>query len=461
MAQSKLHIAMNPWFAFGHLNAFLHLSNLIAARGHRISFLTPKKAQAKLEDFNNHPDLIKFIPLTVPHVEGLPVGAETTNDVPDHQGSLIMTAMDKTRPEVEAILKDLKPDVVFFDFTYWLPEVTKQLGIKSLQYCITSASTVAYILVRSSTKLDEGQQLTEDELMKPPADFPPSSTITLHRHEARALSFTTHRTYGEGISFHERIVYALRDADGYGFRSCREIEGTYCDYIENHFKKPSILFGPTIPQLPTTPLDENKAKWLGQFKPGSVVFCAFGSECVMEKNNFQELLLGIELTGLPFFIGLKPPSGTETIDEALPEGFKERVQGRGIVEGGWIQQLQIMAHPSVGCFISHGGLSSVTEALVNNTQLVIIPQRGDQYIIARLMSGDMKVAVEVEMREEDGWYSKENVCTTVKSVMDEGNETGKQIRANKLKLKEFLLDENLESTYLDSALDRLKETLLK
>ncbi|PIA35063.1 hypothetical protein AQUCO_03600014v1 [Aquilegia coerulea] len=435
MAQSKLHIAMYPWFAFGHMTAFLHLSNQIAAKGHRISFLTPKKAQAKLEAFNSHTDLIQFIPLTVPHVEGLPDGAETTNDVPDHQ--------------------------VFFDFTYWLPEVTQQLGIKSVQYCITSASTVAYILVRSSTKLDEGHQLSEDELMKPPEDFPPGSTITLHRHEARSLSHTTHRQYGEGISFHERLVYALRDADGYGFRSCREIEGTYCDYIGNHFNKPSMLFGPTIPKLPTTPLDENWAKWLGQFKPSSVVFCAFGSECVMEKNQFQELLLGIELTGLPFFVGLKPPAGTETIDEALPEGFKERVQERGIVEGGWIQQPQIMAHPSVGCFISHGGLSSVTEALINNTQLVIIPQRGDQYIIARLMSGDLKVAVEVEIREEDGWYSKENVCTAVKTLMDEGNETGKQVRANKLKIKEFLLEDNLDSTYMDSALEQMKETLLK
>ncbi|KAF9588174.1 hypothetical protein IFM89_007863 [Coptis chinensis] len=461
MDQSTLHIVMYPWFAFGHMNSFLNLANKFALRGHRISFFTPTKAQAKLEPSNAYPNLIRFIPIVVPHVEGLPVGAETTADVPDDKGSLIMTAMDRTRPDVEVALKELKPDLVFFDFTYWLPSVTRPLGIKSVQYCITSTATVAYILVPASSRLDKGLQLSEEELMNPPPDFPPNSSIKLHRHEARSLSHTTYRQYGDNISFHERLVYSLRDADAFGFRSCKEIEGPYCDYVGNHFGKPTLLLGLTLPTPPSTQLEEKWAKWLNQCKPGSVIFCAFGSECVMEKNQFQELLLGFELTGLPFFVALKPPTGTNTVDEALPEGFKERVQGRGIVEGGWVQQQHIMAHPSVGCFVGHSGLSSVTEALINNPQLILIPQRGDQYIIVRLMSGDLKVAVEIEAREEDGWYTKENVCNAVNTVMDENNETGKQVRANRLKLKEFLLRDDLEASCIDTSLEKMKAMVKK
>ncbi|PQM35992.1 UDP-glycosyltransferase 79B6-like [Prunus yedoensis var. nudiflora] len=84
-------------------------------------------------------------------------------------------------------------------------------------------------------------------------------------------------------------------------------------------------------------LEERWAKWFPGFEPRSVVFCAFGSQCALEKDQFQELVLGFELTGLPFFLALKSPVGCATIEEALPHGFEERVNKRGVVFGGWVQ----------------------------------------------------------------------------------------------------------------------------
>ena len=74
---SKLHVAMFPWFAFGHITPYLHLSNKLAERGHRVSFLLPKGAQAKVEHLNLYPNLIHFYPLLVPSVDRLPPAAET------------------------------------------------------------------------------------------------------------------------------------------------------------------------------------------------------------------------------------------------------------------------------------------------------------------------------------------------------------------------------------------------
>ncbi|KAK9928706.1 hypothetical protein M0R45_025829 [Rubus argutus] len=96
-------------------------------------------------------------------------------------------------------------------------------------------------------------------------------------------------------------------------------------------------------------------------------------ECVMKEDQFQELLLGFELAGLPFFAALKPPTGVESIESALPEGFEERVKGKGMVYGGWVQQPFILKHPSVGCFVTHCGSRSLSEALVNECQLVLLP----------------------------------------------------------------------------------------
>ena len=84
-----------------------------------------------------------------------------------------------------------------------------------------------------------------------------------------------------------------------------------------------------------------------------MIYYAFGSECTLEKDQFEELLLGLEFTGMPFLAALKPPAAYESIDSggfqvALSEGFQERVCGRGMVHGGWVQQQLILEHPSVG-----------------------------------------------------------------------------------------------------------------
>ena len=149
-APSSLHIVMYPWFAFGHITPFLQLSNKLARKGHKISFFIPSETQPKIDHLNHLPDLIKLVPITVPHVDGLPSGAETTNDVPSSLFPLIMTAMDRTEPEVELLLRDLKPDFVFYDFVYWIPKLARSLGIKSLVYYKSSPAFAGYILSRET-----------------------------------------------------------------------------------------------------------------------------------------------------------------------------------------------------------------------------------------------------------------------------------------------------------------------
>ncbi|PNX79825.1 UDP-glycosyltransferase 79B6-like protein, partial [Trifolium pratense] len=208
--------------------------------------------------------------------------------------------------------------------------------------------------------------------------------------------------------------------------------------------------GPLLPEPTKTTLDEKWAAWLKGFKHGSVIYCAYGSESPLQHNEFEELLLGLELTGLPFLAALKPPIGFESIEDALPEGFNERVKGKGIVYGSWIQQQLILEHPSVGCFITHCGAASITEGLVNTCQLVLLPRLGSDHIMnARMMSRKLKVGIEVEKGDEDGLFTKESVCKAVKIVMDDENEVGREVRANHDKIRNFLLSDNLESSCSD------------
>ncbi|KAF8411005.1 hypothetical protein HHK36_003544 [Tetracentron sinense] len=267
---------MYPWFAIGHITPFLHISNRLAERGHRVSFLLPTSIQTRLKNQNLYPDLIQFIPVTVPHVDGLPLGTESTADVPLPMHPLLMEAMDHTEKDIELVLRDLKPDIVFYDFAHWI------------HYCVISSATTAYLL-SPARKLTE-VQLCEADLMQPPPGFP-TSAIKLHVHEARSITAITIMECGNSVPFHERQMMALSQCDALGYRTCYEIEGQYCDYLGSQFGKQVLLSGPVVPQLPTTSaLEEQWGKWLGGFQADSVVYCAFGSELVLKKDQFQELL---------------------------------------------------------------------------------------------------------------------------------------------------------------------------
>ncbi|KAI9093175.1 hypothetical protein K1719_027189 [Acacia pycnantha] len=457
MDGAPLHIAMFPWFAMGHLTPFLHLSNKLARRGHRISFIIPTKTQSKLEQFNLYPHLITFFPITVPRCDGLPHDAETTSDVPPSLIPLIMTAMDRTKNHIQQLLLQLKPHIVFFDFVFWLPNLARKLGIKSLVYWVVNPATVAYTF--SPERMLQGSNLTEADFMKPPSGYP-SSSIKLHSHEAKYLSRLRTLEFGSGVLFHDRVFNGLIQSDAVAFKGTTEIEGPFVDYLGNHYGKPALLSGPVIPEPPACVLEEKWAQLLGQFKDDSLIYCAFGSECILEINQFQELLLGLETTGLPFLAVLKPPSGFESVEAALPEGFKERVKERGIVYGGWVQQQVMLAHSSVGCFITHCGAGSITEGLVSKCRLVFLPRLGADHIInSRMMSSSLKVGVEVERGEEDGLFTRETVCKAVKSLMDDESEVGKEIRENHAKVRSYLLSNDLESSHVDRFCEKLRDLL--
>ncbi|KAJ4843198.1 hypothetical protein Tsubulata_008122 [Turnera subulata] len=457
----QLHVVMYPWIAYGHLIPYLHLSNKLAERGVRVSFLLPKSAQARLDKDNKYPHLIRFFPVTIPHVDGLPPGAETNSDVPAHLVNHLFHAFDKTKPQVQSYLNDLKPDLVFYDTAYWIPALSRGRidGFKSVNYTIVHPIAIAFYLT-PSRELEKEMDDSVEALIKPPPGFP-SPAIRLKRHEAQSFVTPLFSKCGQ-LTFYDWATTTYREADAVAFRSYREIHGPLCDYIAQEYAKPMSLTGPLLPKAPPeeSSLDGEKwvISWLNKFEAGSVVFCGFGSQTTVDKDQFQELVLGFELTGMPFLVAMKPPHGCATVEEALPEGFEERVEGRGMVYGGWVPQLQILQHPSTGCFVSHCGGGAMWESLASDCQIVLIPFTFEQTLGARFMVEELKVAVEVET-EESMWISKQSLSNAVKVVMDRGGAVAGELKRNHAKLKALLSSKDTEETYVDNFIRDLQVLL--
>ncbi|CAL0310169.1 unnamed protein product [Lupinus luteus] len=288
----------------------------------------------------------------------------------------------------------------------------------------------------------------------------PSSKLVLRGHEAKTLLFLS-MPWGEGLTFYESITTAMKESDAIAIRTSKEIEESLCAYISSQYKKPVLLSGPVLPkESDHEKLEEPWCNWLDVFRQGSVVFCAFGSQIMLEKAQFQELLLGFELAGLPFLVSLKTPQGCETIEDALPEGFEERVKGRGVVSKGWVQQPLILNHSSVGCFVNHCGFGSMWESLMSDKQIVLIPHLGDQLLNTKLLVEELEVAVEVK-KGENNWVSKESLSESIKLVMDKDSEVGHRLKKNHKKWMDVLAKPGLMDGYIDSFVQSLQQLMKK
>lgn len=193
----NLHIMMFPWFATGHITPFLHISNELASRRHRITFLLPNKPSPLFQSLNLYPSLISFHFLSLPPVPGLPSAAQTASDIPISLTPLLASAFDLTRPQVADIILSDRPDLVFFDFAHWLPDITAPLRIRSICFTVVSAASIAVTVFPGRTvSLD--LPLTEDDFREPPPGYP-SSTVVFHdSRESRSLLFFS-MPFGQGI----------------------------------------------------------------------------------------------------------------------------------------------------------------------------------------------------------------------------------------------------------------------
>ncbi|CAJ1958565.1 unnamed protein product [Sphenostylis stenocarpa] len=209
-------------------------------------------------------------------------------------------------------------------------------------------------------------------------------------------------------------------------------------------------------------------RWLDEQPSRSVVYLCFGSRGSFTVSQLREIANGLERSGHRFLWVVKRPveeEGTKQVHEAakpgddfdlasvLPKGFMERTKGRGMVVKAWAPQVEVLSRESVGVFVSHCGWNSVLEGVVAGVPMIAWPLYAEQHVNREVMVGEMKVAVAVDQREEDGFVSAEEVEKRVREVME-----SKEIGERSLKLKRMALAAVGESGSSTTALANLVQS---
>lgn len=464
--EKKLHFLVFPWLAQGHINPFLELSKSLASLGHTVSFLSTPLNISRIKQslqLVECPGQIDLLELPLPPTEGLTPGAECTADIPIEMTLLLKKAMDGMEMPFRRLLGQLSPDYLVHDFVqYWAQRAAAEMHVPAIYFCVFASAFCSRVFhpykswnqtQESSEEKSRNPELNVEELAAPPIGFP-SSAITVRPYEVRDLLLLNATVPGH-VSQAYRVAKCLEGCVAVALKTSFHEENKYIRYFQDTIGKPVFSVGPLTPVVQAAAVGSDRSdvlQWLDQQRAASVVFVSFGSETFLSEHQIQELALGLESSGLPFLWCLRFPPYSDGDRDYLPEGYETRTQGRGLIVQGWVPQLRILSHSSVGGFLSHGGLSSTMESLSFGIPLILLPMRIDQGLSARLIAAELKAGVEIE-RGEDGSFLRENISTAVTMAM--AGEKGEKLRSKAAKARDIIAAN--KQSYIDDFLQKLQQ----
>ncbi|XVF19878.1 hypothetical protein REPUB_Repub11eG0148900 [Reevesia pubescens] len=250
-----------------------------------------------------------------------------------------------------------------------------------------------------------------------------------------------------GCTAYVKVAERFKDAKGIIINTFEELEPYAINYFFNA-KNPRIYtVGPVMDLngLPHPDLDlaqrDKVMEWLDDQPQSSVVFLCFGSFGSFEATQVKEIALGLEQSGYRFLWSLRAPPAPQQNDasaivhynnpeEMLPEGFLERIQGRGMI-CGWAPQVEVLAHKAIGGFVSHCGWNSILESLWFGVPIVTWPMYAEQQLNAFKMVKELGLALELKLDYRDGTSDivmANEIEKAVRQVMDGGSEVRKKVK---------------------------------
>ncbi|XP_062171364.1 UDP-glycosyltransferase 71K2-like [Alnus glutinosa] len=242
-----------------------------------------------------------------------------------------------------------------------------------------------------------------------------------------------------GYAAYIKLAQRFRDTKGIIVNTFRELEQHGLGSFSDGQTPPVYPVGPVLDLKgqPHPGLDraehENIMRWLDFQSPSSVVFLCFGSMGSFSATQVKEIAIGLERSGQRFLWSLRPPGLPPSLpspDDILPEGFLERIEGRGMICRGWAPQVEVLAHKAVGGFVSHCGWNSILESLWHGVPIVTWPIYAEQQLNAFEMVRELGLAMEMRLDYRSGGdlVMAEEIERAVSRLMDGGNEVRKKVK---------------------------------
>uniref|UniRef100_A0A0A0KUF9 UDP-glucosyltransferase n=1 Tax=Cucumis sativus TaxID=3659 RepID=A0A0A0KUF9_CUCSA len=426
------HILAIPYPAQGHVIPLLELSLCLARHGFKITFVNTeynhKRVVSALAETNHIGD-------GRVHLVSLPDGLEPGEDR-NNLGKLTETMLQVMPVQLTELINTINglggneiTGVIADENLGWALEVAAKMKIPRVAFWPAAAALLA--MQFSIPNLIEQKLIDSDGTLLKSEDIKLAESVPITRTERLVWKCV-------GDEETEKIIFqvclgnnkAIEVADWVICNTVYDLEA------EIFSLAPRILpIGPLLARnrLENSighfwPEDSTCLKWLDQKAPCSVIYIAFGSFTVLDKTQFQELALGLELTGKPFLWVVRPDITEENPNNVFPLGFQERIESRGKIVG-WAPQQSVLNHPSIACFVSHCGWNSTLESLSNGIRFLCWPYFADQFLNESYICDIWKVGLKLK-KDKHGIVTRTEIKEKLEKLI--ADEDSKQ-RIQKLK----------------------------
>ncbi|KAJ9543879.1 hypothetical protein OSB04_023586 [Centaurea solstitialis] len=404
MENNEVVVVMVPFVAQGHLNQLLHLSRLLSAYNLPIHIVTTTthNRQAKLRIHGWNPIStanIHYHEYQIPQFESPPPDPNASTKFPTH---LIpsFTASSHLREPFAKLLATISPTarrvIVIHDYmmsTVVQDVVSFENTESYVFHCASAFTTFSYFWE------GKGRPFLDD--------------VESH------MQLTKIPNFGEAVpaDFLESIIMSNYVCNTFNsgnlHDTCKVIDHKFIDFLAKegiYGSSKQWAMGPFNPVSITD--DEHPSKrhmvleWLDKQSKNSVIYVSFGTTTSLSDKQIQELAIGLENSEQNFIWVLRDADKGDIFKGdvrriELPKGFEERVKGRGLVVREWAPQLEILAHPATGGFMTHCGWNSSMESITMGVPMVAWPMHSDQPRNATLITEVIKTGISVKDWEDD------------------------------------------------------------
>ncbi|KAL4601235.1 hypothetical protein ACB092_11G258400 [Castanea dentata] len=437
-SNSKPHVVLVASPGVGHLVRVLELSNRLAANQnlHVTTFVVVESHSTATAGTTGESQLVQSAKArrlkNQDIIELPPVTHDTNAPIFTRLSALMHEILPTVRSSISA-LKHNPTALVVDIFGTPLLEVADQFHM--LKYVFVSSAWSNALLLYFPV-LDKEAQGVELGELKEPIKMPGCKPVR----PADLLDSMMDRTKSD-YKMLLQIGLTMRNSDGILVNSWEELDATTLKALreeDGYGKVPVYTVGPV-----TRPFDNDHGHghdhpllhWLDEQPAESVLYISFGSLGVLSPQQITELAFGLEQSQQRFIWVLRTPRNcTSTMEglDYLPDGFLERTQKVGQVFIKWAPQSDILAHGSIGGFLTHCGWNSSLESILNGVPMIAWPLFAEQKMNATQLAEDYGVAVRPKVAPSKEIVGKEEIEMMARNVM-EGN--GKAMRARVKELK--------------------------
>ncbi|KAL3623876.1 hypothetical protein CASFOL_032692 [Castilleja foliolosa] len=415
----KLHVVAFA-FPFGsHPTPLLHLVQRLAsaAPGANFSYFNTAEsnrkvlANANLQSYGN----IKAYDV----VDGAPEGHVFSGNPLEMIELFVKATPDNFRRRLEEVVAETgsKATCIITDAFLWFSaDIAAELGIPWVAFWTAAPASVSLHLYTDVIREKLGQNAqNQDQTL----DFLPGLSAIHASDLPQELLINQDSPFSHLL---HNMSLALPRAAALILNSFAGIDPDVESDLKSKLKN-LLNVGP-FPLPSSLPPNDDCLSWLSNQAATSVAYISFGTMLTPPPPELLALAEALEEKHIPYLWSFQDASKRK-----LLEPFFERTSSVGKVVQ-WAPQQQVLAHPSVGVFVTHCGWNSVLESITGGVPMICRPFFGDQMINRRRVEDVWRIGVGVG----GGVFTKLGTSEALDLVLS--GEEGKKMKENIGRLKE-------------------------